>query len=804
MLGTIWLDVRYAARGLLKSPSFSAVALLALALGIGANSAIFSVVNGVLLRPLPYQNPERLVWVGGNIRGGTPRASVSPPDFLDYRAQSSSFEEFAASTSVPFPLNLTGGGGEPERLTGSVVTTNYFRAFGVKPLLGRTFNPEEEQTASSAPVVVLSYGLWQRRFGADPNVVGKSVTIDGKSATVVGVTPQSFQYPAGTEIWAPLSFDNPEMKVRRAHFLRPIGLLKPGVTVAQAQAETDVIARRLEQQYPDSNTRWSLNLLPLQEQVVGNVRTSLWVLLGAVGFVLLIACANVANLMLARATARHKEIAIRTALGASRGRVVRQLLTESVLLSLLGGALGVILAVWSVDALVSFAEGNVPRAAEIRIDSRVLGFTFAVSVLTGAIFGLFPALRASKPDLNEVLKEGGRSSTSVRHNRVRSSLVVAEVALALMLLVGAGLLIRSFVGLQHVNPGFDPRGVLATRISLSRAKYAKPEQGAAFFDQLLQRVAALPGIEAVGTISELPLSGQPNDTYFTIAERPPQDSTEQVTADFRRASHDYFRAMSIPVLRGRTFTEQEVRADAKVVVINETFAQTFFAGEDPLGKHLVIQTDAKAPHEIVGVVADVRHRSLEMGVYQMMYVPTLKVSNNNVVIRASSDPAGLAAAVRQQVAAIDRDQPVSTIRTMTDVLSESVAQQRFRTMLLAAFACVALLLAAVGIYGVISYSVTQRTHENGVRMALGAQRGDVVRLVVRGGLALTLLGVGLGLAGSFALTRVMSGLLFGVGATDPATFAGITVLLTVVALLACYLPARRATRVDPMIALRHE
>jgi putative ABC transport system permease protein len=802
MMGT-WQDVRYGARGLLKSPGFAAAAVLVLALGIGANSAIFSVVNAVLLRSLPYQNPERLVWVGGNIRGGNPRASVSPPDFLDYRAQNNSFEEFAASTSIPVPLNLTGAG-EPERLTGSVVTTNYFRAFGVKPLVGRTFNPEDERTVSSAPAVVLSHGLWQRRFGADPAVVGKSVLIDGKSATIIGVAPQSFQYPAGTEIWAPLSFDNPEMKVRRAHFLRPVGLLKPDVTLAQAQAEMDVIAGRLEQQYPDSNTKWSLNLVPLQEQVVGNVRASLWVLLGAVGFVLLIACANVANLMLARATARHKEIAIRTALGASRARVVRQLLTESLLLSLLGGALGVLLAVWSVDALVALAQGIVPRAAEIGVDSRVLGFTLAVSVLTGAIFGLLPALRASKPDLNEVLKEGGRSSVGVRHGRVRSSLVVAEVALALMLLVGSGLLIRSFVGLQRVNPGFEAENVLTLRLSLARAKYPKAEQAAAFFDQLQQRVAALPGVVAVGTVSELPLSGQPNDNYFTIAEHPPQDARQQVTADFRRANHDYFRAMSIPVLRGRPFTEQEARADAKVVVINETLATTFFPGEDPLGKHLVIDTGAPTQFEIVGVVGDVRHRSLEQGVYQMMYVPSLQVGNNNLVIRTASNPAGRAAAVRQQVAAIDRDQPVSAIRTMTDVLSESVGQQRFRTMLLAAFAAVALVLAAVGIYGVISYSVTQRTHEIGVRMALGAQRRDVVRLIVRGGLALTLLGVALGLAGSFALTRVMSGLLFGVSATDPATFAGITALLTSVALLACYLPARRATKVDPMVALRYE
>jgi putative ABC transport system permease protein len=796
-------DVRYGVRMIWKRPGFAAVVLATLALGIGANTAIFSVVNAVLLKPLPYRNAERLVWVAGNVRGGTSRASVSPPDYVDYRAQNTVFEEFAASTSVPNAVNLTGAG-EPERLTGSRVTANYFRAFGVEPARGRVFGADEER-AGPAPVAVLSDGLWRRRFGGDPAIVGKTLTLDGKGVTVIGVAPPEFQYPAGAELWLPLDFDDPDMKIRAAHFLRPIGLLKPGVTIEQARAETDLIARRLEEQYPESNERWSLNLVPLQEQVVGGVRTSLWVLLGAVGFVLLIACANVSNLMLARAAARSRELALRTALGASRWRVVRQQLTENVLLSLAGGALGLLLAAWGVDVLAALGAGDIPRLREVGIDGRVLAFTTALSVLTGLAFGLLPALRASRPNLNEVLKEAGRGTSGPGRGRMRAALVVSEIALALTLLVGAGLLIKSFVGLRGVNPGFDPANLLTLRIDLARARYAKPEQAAGFFGELHRRVAGLPGVEAAGMVSELPLSGQPNDMYFYVAGRPPQTAEQKVTADFRRVNQDYFRAMRIPLQRGRGFTEQEVTGDAMVVVVNETLARNFFPDEDPLGKRLVIDFGKQEEFEIVGVAGDVRHRALEGDVYQMVYVPTLRVGRTNLVVRtSSSDPLALASAVRGEVAAVDRDQPVSAVRTMEEVVSGSVAQQRFRTLLLAAFAGVALLLAGVGIYGVISYSVTHRTHEIGVRMALGAGAADILKLVVGRGMALALAGIAVGLLAALALTRVLSSLLFGVTATDTATFAAVSLLIAGVAFLACYLPARRAMKVDPMEALRYE
>ena len=804
MITTIQQDIKFAGRMLWKNKSVTFIAIIALALGIGANTAIFSVVNAVLLKPLPYRDADRLVWIWGNVRGGSTRASVSPPDFFDYRAQNNSFEHLAASTSVSVPFNLTGAG-EPERLNGSAVTTNYFQALGVEPALGRTFLAEEEQEGRNQ-VVVLSHGLWQRRFGSDTSLVGKTIILDGRGVTVVGVMPAGLQFPQTAQQWVPrFNPTHPEMQARAAHFLRPIGRLKPGVTLEQAQAEMDGIARRLEEQYPESNARWSLRLVPLQEQIAGNVRPTLLILLGAVGFVLLIACANVANLLLARAAARQKEIAIRTALGASRARIVRQLLTESLLLAVVGGLVGVVLALWSVDLLVSLSAGRVPRAGEIGIDAVVLGFTLGVSLLTGLVFGLVPALQASKPDFNESLKEGGKSATEgLRRNRIRSALVVAEVALALVLLVGAGLLVKSFIGLQRVSPGFDAENVLTMRIDLSRAKYATPEAAGNFYTQLQERVSALPGVEAVGMISELPLSGQPNDTYFTVEGRPAQEAGQRVTADYRRINHDYFRAMTIPLLRGRYFSEQDFRQSAQVAIISETMAERFFPNEDPLGKRLLISAPEPTPYEIVGIVGDVRHRALDVEVYQMMYVPTARRLSTNLVVRTATDPSTIASAVRNEVWAIDRDQPVSAVRTMGEVLSQSVAQQRFTTSLLGIFAAVAMILAAVGIYGVMAYSVTQRTREIGVRLALGAQTRDVFRLVVGQGMLLTIIGVAVGLVAAIFLTRLMESLLFGVSATDPTIFVAISFLLIAVALLACYVPARRATRVDPMEALRYE
>ena len=800
---TLLRDIRYGIRSLLKRPGFTAVALIALALGIGANTAIFSLVNAVLLRPLPFAEPDRLVWMFGNIRNGGNRASVAPLDFLDYRKQNTTFEEFAAQFSFPLALNLTGNG-EPERLTGAAVTGNYFQALGVKAAMGRTFQLENE-TPGRDLVAVLSYGLWQKRFGGDPAIVNKTVTLDGKKVEVIGVMPQGFSFPNATELWMPINFDvSPGMKQRKAHFMRPIGRLKPGVTLAQAQADTDMVARRLEEQYPDTNTGWNLRLVSLREQLVGNTRPTLLLLFGAVGFVLLIACANVANLLLVRAATREREIALRTALGAGRFRIVRQMITESVLLSLVGGTLGALLAIWGVDLLVTLSGDSIPSTANVRIDATVLAFTFLISLGTGLLFGLAPALRTIKLNLSESLKEGGRSgSEGGQRNRTRSALVVLESAVAVVLLIGAGLLIRSLIQLQNTNPGFDANNVLTMRVDLSTQKYDKPEKAANFFTQLETRVVGLPGVENVGFVSELPLSGQPNDMPFTVEGRPPVAINDAFGADFRRVNQHYFSALRIPLLRGRNFTQQEVQQSARVVVISELLASQVFPNEESLGKRLIMMMD-KEPWEIVGIVGDIRHRALASQPLAAMYMPTYQIGGTNLVIRTKGDPANLAAAVRREVQAIDPDQPVAAVKTMDQWLETSVAEPRYRTGLLALFAGLALVLASTGIYGVMSYSVAQRTHEIGVRMALGAGRFDVLRLVVGQGMLLVVIGVGLGLAGAFALTRVMATLLFGVTAKDPVTFVAVATLLTLVAFVACYIPARRATKVDPLVALRYE
>ena len=799
---TLLRDIRYGIRSLMKRPGFTVVALIALALGIGANTAIFSLVNAVLLRPLPFAEPDRLVWMWGNIRNGGNHASVSPLDFLDYRKQNTTFEQFAASFTVPLPLNLTGNG-EPERLTAAGVTGNYFQALGVKPALGRTFLLENE-TPGRDQVAVLSYGLWQKRFGGDPAILNKTVTLDGKTCEVLGVMPKDFSFPQSAELWIPLNFDiSPGMKQRKAHFLRPIGKLKPGVTLAQAQADTDAIARRLEEQYPDTNTGWNLRLVSLREQLVGNTKETLFILFGAVGFVLLIACANVANLLLVRAAARQKEIALRTALGAGRLRIVRQMITESVMLALVGGTLGALLATWGVDLLVTLSADNIPPTAQVKIDWTVLAFTLLISLLTGVLFGLAPALRTMKVNLTESLKEGGRGgSEGVERNRTRSVLVVLESAIAVVLLIGAGLLIRSLIQLQNTSPGFDAHNVLTLSVDLPREKYSTPDKAANFFEQLESRLGGLPGVDSVGLVSELPLSGQPNDMPYTVEGRPPVSIDQAYDDDFRRVNQKYFGALRIPLLRGRNFTEQEVRQSAKVLIISELLAQQVFPNEEPLGKRLVM-TMGNQPFEIIGIVGDIRHRALESQPSAAMYMPTYE-TDMNVVIRTQGDPTNLVASVRHEVQAIDPDQPVAAVKTMEQWLDASVAAPRYRTALLALFALLALVLASTGIYGVMSYSVTQRTHEIGVRMALGARQLDVLKLVVRQGMSLVLIGVGIGLLGAIALTRVMSTLLFGVTAKDPMTFAAVATLLAVVAFVACYIPARRATKVDPLVALRYE
>jgi putative ABC transport system permease protein len=798
---TLLRDIRYGIRSLLKRPGFTAIALIALALGIGANTAIFSLVNAVLLQPLPFAEPDRLVWMWGNVRNGTNRASVSPLDFLDYRQQNTTFEQFAAMTSFPVAINLTGNG-DPERLSAAAVTGNYFQALGVKPAMGSTFQPENEKTGSDQ-VAVLGYSLWQKRFGGDPAILNKTITLDGKSVQVIGVMPREFSFPRSAELWVPLNFDaSPGMKQRKAHFLRAVGKLKPGVTLAQAQADTDTVARRLEAQYPETDTAWNLRLVSLREQLVGNTRPTLFILFGAVGFVLLIACANVANLLLVRAAGRQKEIALRTALGAGRFRIVRQMITESVLLALAGGALGTLLAFWGVELLVKLSEGSIPPTANVRIDATVLGFTLLLSLLTGVLFGLVPALRTMKLNLSESLKEGDRGGEGGHRNRTRSVLVVLESAVAVVLLIGAGLLIRSLTQLQNTSPGFDARNVLTMNVQLPREKYSTAEKTAGFFHELESRLSGLPGVETVGMVSELPLSGQPNDMPYTVEGRPPVSIDQSFDDDFRRVNPQYFAAMRIPFLRGRNFTEQEVQQSAKVVIISQLLASQTFPNEEPLGKRLVMAMNNQA-FEIIGIVGDIRHRSLESQPAAAMYLPAY-VGGMNVVLRTKGEPASLAAAVRKEVRGIDADQPVAAVQTMEQWLETSTAGPRYRTTLLTLFALVALVLASTGIYGVMSYSVSQRTHEIGVRMALGARQLDVLSLVVRQGMILVVVGVGLGLLGAFALTRVMSTLLFGVTAKDPVTFVAVAALLTLVAFVACYIPARRATKVDPLVALRYE
>jgi putative ABC transport system permease protein len=791
-------DLRYGIRMMLRHRGFTAVAVLTLGLGIGANTAIFSVVNAVILRPLPLSHPDRIIRMYGKFSGGE-RASTSPPDFLDYRAQNSSFEEFAAFRSSSY--NLTGDG-EPERVLGGNVTTNYFRALGVKLVQGRDFLREEEQ-AGLAKVAVISESFWQQRFGKARSIVGETLTLDGQNHTIVGVVSNTARLYEDTDVWVPLTFESNDMKVRRFHFLRAIGRLKPDITIEQAKTDLDAISIGLEKQYPESNTSWRLRLVPLSEDLFGDIRTGLYVLLGAVAFVLLIACANVANLLLARASGRQKEIAIRSALGARPRRLIRQMLTESLVLSIAGGGLGLLLAVWGTELLIKMAPDTLVRTERIGVDSRVLGFTLLLSILSGVVFGLVPALQSSKPDLNESLKEGGKGTAGVRSNRTHSFLVISEMALALILLIGAGLLVQSFRLLQDVNPGFDPRNTLTMRLPLPELKYGEQGRAAAFLSQVLERVSALPGVKAVGTTTYLPMRGG-GDTYFKIEGRPFEDPNQQVTALNPAISHEYFNAMGISLLKGRQFTAHETREPAKTVIINESFARTYFPDEDPLGKRLIIDMGEPRTCEIIGVTRDIRQFSLEFDASPTMYLPSINTGWPNLVVRTTGDPLAMTTAIRSAVQSIDRDQPLANVRSMEQILASSVAEPRFRTMLLSAFAMLALALAGVGIYGVMSYSVARRTHEIGIRMALGARPNDTLKLVVGHGMALALIGVTVGLGGAFGLTRLLSSLLFGISPTDPFTFGGIALLLIGVAGVACYIPARRATKVDPMQALRCE
>ena len=820
-------DLRYGTRMLLRTPGFTLVAIITLALGIGANTAIFSVVNAVLLRPLPFPQPERLAMVNTtNLSRGFTNFGTSMPDFRAWRERNRTFDKMAAFSTTTFNIS---GTTEPERVPGAQVSADMFDVLAVAPLRGRAFTGEEE-IFGKHHVVIVSEALWQRRFGAESGLTDQTMTLNGERYAIVGVMPRSFQFPDPTvALWTPLAVaDGDERNTRGNYWLSVVARLRPGVATPQAQAELDSVFRQLEQE-DTLFGGFGTQVVLLHESTVGGVKTALVVLLAAVALVLLIACANVANLLLARAAARQREIAIRTALGAGRARLIRQLLTESLLLGLAGGALGLLLAVWGVDLLVSLGP-NVPRLSEIGGDRAVLIFTFALAILTSVIFGLAPALQSSKTDLNETLKESGRSATGGARRRILgNSLVVLEVALCFVLLTGAGLMINSLLRLQRVNPGFRPDHVLTMQISLPAAKYTqnRPELTTGFFQQLIERVKVLPGVQSAGMTSGLPLTNSGWGKLYTIEDRPAPKSLDEVpNVQYQQVSPDYFSTLAIPILNGRAFNEHDTRDALSVAVINETLARRAFADTEPIGKRLylgppeelvppgILPPGFRFQHfTIIGVIGDVRQNGLNQPLSPEVYTLheqelASKFANPQnsmyLAVRTAGEPSSLVGAIRHEVQELDREQPIADIATMEQLLATSLSQSRFSTLLLGIFAGVALLLAAVGLYGVMAYSVAQRTHEIGIRVALGAQAGDVVKLVVRQGLTLAIAGVAIGLGAALMLTRVMTSLLYGVTATDPLTFAIIPVLLTGVALAASFIPARRATKVDPMVALRYE
>jgi putative ABC transport system permease protein len=808
-MDTLLQDLRYSLRMLTNKPGFTVIAILALALGIGANSAIFSVVNTVLLRPLPYANPEKLVLVWTYFGPDLPQNWVSGPELADMRERSTMIEDFAALT---YPSVSLTGIGEPEQVQGAAVTANFFPTLGVQPSQGRSFTEEEDRPGGER-VVILSHGFWERRFASNPGVINQTISLEGQNATIIGVMPQGFgilppdaQSPRNIEMWVPMAADF-RAQSRGNHGMRVIGRIKPEFTVEQAQEEMKQISAALDQEFYKFG--FGINIVPLHGHVVKTVRPMLWVLLGAVGFVLLIACANVANLLLARAVAREKEIAIRTALGAGRWRLIRQLLTESVVLATVSGAIGLLLAYLGLKALIAIAPDNVPRLNEMSIDARVLVFTIGVSMITGMIFGLVPAFQASKPDLNETLKEGGRGSTGgARGRRVRSILVVAEIAFALVLLTGAGLMIRSFIRLQEVKPGFKPENLLTMRLRLPQTKYADAAQLTPFYQQLIERVRALPGVRTVGTVSHLPLSGAYQSGTITVEQPSASVDNASFECDRRITSPDYFEAMGIEVMNGRPFNDHDAQGGLMVCLVDETFARRFWPNEDPLGKRVKIGgSQSTNPWlTIVGVVAHVKHYGLSAQGREFIYFPYTQAPARQMflAVRTEGDPSNLIGSVRKEIASMDPDQPIADIRNMEQIVYGSVAQPRFNMLMLGIFAVVALILAAVGVYGVMNYSVAQQTHEIGIRMALGAQQSHILAMVIQQGCLLVGIGVAIGLAGAFVITRFMSSMLYDVKAMDPATFGGVAVILALVALVASYIPARRATRVDPMIALRYE
>jgi putative ABC transport system permease protein len=808
-------DAKYAVRVLLKSPGFALAAILILALGIGANTAIFSVVNAVLLRPLPFRDSDRLVQIWHvpppKSFPGMTRFSVSAANYIDWQDQNRAFEQMAIYAFSNFTLS---GGDQPESIQGAAVSQDFFSVLRSQPILGRTFVPEEDQPGHGH-VAILSHALWKSHFAADPNIVGRNITFDGQSYAVVGVMGPNFRLPDWAQVWTPMAWTNTERAVRGEHHYMVVARLKSGVSVLQAQAEMTTISSRLEQQYPADDKGWGAVVVPLREQMTGDVRVALLVLLGAVAFVLLIACANVANLTLARTFARRKEIAVRSALGASRGRILQQILAETILLSLAGGAVGLFLAKAGTTLITNFLSDSLPRAAIIDIDSWVLGFTLAVSLATGIAAGLAPAFRLTKPDLNEALKQSGRTGSEAGGGRVRNLLVVSEVALSLILLVGAGLMIRSLWLLRSVDPGFDPANVMTMTIAVPRTKYSSPLQQTQFFDAALSRVRALPGIESAGLIDDLPLDGSGSHQPIAIEGRPVVPMADQPEVDVRVISPGYPHALHVPLRRGRELSASDTLDKPYAILISDTMARRFWPNEDPIGKHLTLTFAPEKSREIVGIVGDVKQDGLDAAAPSAtLYYPLAQVNvpptgewhsfSMSLAVRTTSHPASLVSGVTSAIHQLDPQTPLIDVATMEDLITNSISQRRFNMLLFAAFAGLAVILAAVGIYSVLAYAVRRRSREIGIRMALGAQITDVVRMVVVEGMIPTLIGLSIGIAGALALGRILTTLIYGIQASDPLTFVAVSALLVIVALLASLIPAYRAARVEPIKALREE
>jgi len=806
---SLFQDVRYGLRMLLKKPGFTMVAALALALGIGANSAVFSVINAILLKPLPLDDLDRIVTLWEKIPSqGVERNEASVANYLDWRGQSNSFENLSIYTW--WSANL-GGIEPPERVRGFLVSPNLLDTVGIKVALGRSFRPDEDQPGKDN-VAILTHDLWQRRFGADPKVVGRAVTVDGVARTIIGVMPPDVIFPRGAEILGPMAMTPAMMRSRGSHGNLVVGRLKVGVSIGQAQSDLDAIARRLEHQYPNTNTGRGVGVFPILEDTVRDYKVASLMMMAAVAFVLLIACANVANLTLARATGRMKEVALRLALGASRRRIIRQLLTESVILAFLGGAIGVALAGWGVEAfkvtLPEEAPGLMPGYNHLGVNSRVLVYTLIVSVGAGILFGLAPAIQASKPDLNETLKDGGSKTAGFGRHRLRAALVVAEISLSLVLLAGAGLLMKNFLMILKIDPGINTDNVLTMGMTLPAAKYEDVARRRAFYDELMRRARSLPGVESVAFVSHLPLGGSNSSSTFLVEGVPDPPPGQEFDGRYRVCTPDYFKTMGVPIVRGRGFTDADTAGSRRVIIVNETLAKRFWPNGDAVGKHIRFTgpLDRRPWMEVVGVVGDVKHEMVTP-ITPDYYLPLAQDAWDTMflVARTRTEPLALAAPIRSEIQAIDRDQPVFDIKSMAQVRDRSIMPFRALGMLLSGFGVFALILAATGIYGVMAYAVSQRTREIGVRMALGAERGAILKLLVIGqGMRMTAIGIVVGLAGAIGLAQVLKSILFGVSAIEWAPFAGVTLLLAGVSLLACYIPARRAAKVDPMVALRYE